>query len=408
VANDERPRSDVQLDSSSQQYASGTVQTSGSLGADCRAAHGERAGALTGSTQFGGDCPALRSVLDVAARIAPTRLTALIVGESGTGKELLARLIHERSPRAAKPFVVVNCSAIPRELVESEMFGSEKGAFTGAIAGRKGKFEQADGGTLFLDEIGDLPLEQQPKFLRALQQGEIQRVGGQAPKRVDIRVVAATNRDLLSMVKAGTFREDLYYRLREVRLLSPPLRDRGSDIQLLAEAVLVKDGIKRAITPEAKRVLQRYRWPGNIRELESVIRVAALMGDGERITPADLERQMEEPVPAEELRDVPPPTFVGRNRERATERQAPIANRRRRGRPGATRESQFAAVLELAARHGRVTQAQVRAALKVGPRRAKQILMAMKERGMIASRDRGRRTYYVAPESKAIGNTVIG
>ncbi|HKP76546.1 MAG TPA: sigma-54 dependent transcriptional regulator, partial [Longimicrobiaceae bacterium] len=210
----------------------------------------------------------------------------LIQGESGTGKELLARIVHENSRRARGPFVAVNCAAIPETLLESELFGHERGAFTGAATRRLGRFERASGGTLFLDEVGDMSPTMQAKILRALQEHEIERVGGDTPVRVDVRVVAATNRDLEAEVAAGRFREDLYYRLAVVVVHLPALRERGGDVDLLAgrfmDAFAAEHGRPvRALSPEAAARLRAYAWPGNVRQLRNVIERAVLVADGE-------------------------------------------------------------------------------------------------------------------------------
>jgi DNA-binding NtrC family response regulator len=224
-----------------------------------------------------GRSPALRQSLEQAARVAEHRdVTVLIGGETGTGKELVARAIHYESPRASQPFVEVNCAAIPGNLLESELFGHEKGAFTGAIASKPGLFELAHGGTLFLDEVATLPLDLQPKLLRALESREIRRVGGQQSRQVDVRVIAATHADLRGAVGQGQFREDLYYRLNVVALTLPPLRDRDGDVELLAETFITRIATSYGLpvpplTPELRTVLREYRWPGNIRELRNAI-----------------------------------------------------------------------------------------------------------------------------------------
>jgi PAS domain S-box-containing protein len=232
-----------------------------------------------------GQSPALTTVLENVRRVAPTDSTVLITGETGTGKELFARALHFNSRRKAKPLIKINCAALPPGLVESELFGHEKGAFTGAIARRVGRFELADGGTLFLDEIGELPLETQAKLLRVLQEREIERVGGSAPIRVDVRIIAATNRDLKKAVAERNFREDLYYRLSVFPISLPPLRDRTEDIPLLARFLVDKfttrtGGRVEAISQEAMRRLVAYRWPGNIRELENVLERAVILATG--------------------------------------------------------------------------------------------------------------------------------
>ena len=237
--------------------------------------------------------PAMQALCDSVARIAARNATVVIYGESGVGKELLAASLHYNSPRAHKPFVKVNCGAIPEGLLESEFFGHEKGAFTGAVARRTGRFEHADGGTLFLDEIGELPLSLQVKLLRVLQDREFERVGGDKTLHVDIRLVAATNRNLEEMVAAGTFRRDLYYRLNVVSLAIPPLRDRPADIALLANHFLRKYTSEHereidGLDDHALAVMQRYAWPGNVRELSNAVERAVVMSSGDCIYAEDL------------------------------------------------------------------------------------------------------------------------
>ncbi len=238
-----------------------------------------------------GEDPAMRLLIDLIERVAPSAAAVTILGESGTGKELVARAIHARSPRAERPFVPVNCAAISKELIESELFGHEKGAFTGATGAHKGAFEEADGGTLFLDEIGELPGDLQAKLLRALESGEIKRVGSSRPSHVDVRVVAATNRDLLAASRAGAFRDDLYYRLCVVPLTLPPLRNRRVDIPALAEHLLAQfspRGQTVRFTPGALKRLEAHHWPGNVRELRNVVHRALLLRRGTAIDEADL------------------------------------------------------------------------------------------------------------------------
>jgi DNA-binding NtrC family response regulator len=246
-----------------------------------------------------GTSAAIVHVNRLIGQVAPFDSNVLILGESGTGKEVVARAIHESSPRAARPFVPINCGAIPSELLESELFGHEKGAFTGALAMRKGRFEVAEGGTIFLDEIGDMALATQTKILRVLQQGDIQRVGGTETIRVDVRIIAATNKELEEMVKAKTFREDLYYRLNVVRIKMPPLRDRPEDIPQIVDFCLqnlVKQRKARVskLAPEAMAVLIRHRWPGNVRELENVIYRSAVIAQGDAILVKDLPAEIRE------------------------------------------------------------------------------------------------------------------
>jgi two-component system, NtrC family, response regulator AtoC len=241
-------------------------------------------------------------ILDVYAvldRVADTPTTVLISGESGTGKELVARALHENSSRRDKPFIKVNCAAIPRDLMESELFGYERGAFTGAVGAKPGRFELASGGTLFLDEIGSIPVEMQVKLLRAIQESEFERVGGIKTIRVDVRLVAATNSDLKKEIAAGTFREDLFYRLNVVPIRLPPLRERAQDIALLSAHFIQKfnDRLKKNVggmSEAAEQLLLGYPWPGNIRELENVIERAVLFSDSDMLKPADLPPELRE------------------------------------------------------------------------------------------------------------------
>jgi transcriptional regulator with GAF, ATPase, and Fis domain len=236
-----------------------------------------------------GVSPPLRTVLSHVSKVAPTDSTVLITGETGTGKELIARAIHRRSPRSARAFVAVNCAAIPSSLLASELFGHEKGAFTGALQRRQGRFELADGGTIFLDEVGELPAETQIMLLRVLQEREFERVGGSGPVRVNVRVIAATNRDLHAAVADGTFRADLFYRLNVFPLDVPPLRDRRPDVPLLVEyfthryAQRVGKRIRR-VTKATSTLLQSYDWPGNIRELQNLIERAVILSDSDTLS----------------------------------------------------------------------------------------------------------------------------
>jgi two-component system NtrC family response regulator len=229
-------------------------------------------------------------------KLAPTQATVLLLGESGTGKERLAQALHSLSPRAAKPMVAINCAAIPENLLESELFGYERGAFTGAVKQTIGKVETADGGTLFLDEIGDMPLPLQAKLLRFVQERVIERVGGRELIPVDVRIVAATNRDLQQAIEQKTFREDLYYRISEISVAIPPLRERGSDAVLIAN-YLLQQACKRhgrplpKLSPDAVAAIERYSWPGNVRELENRINAAAIMSEGKLVTASDLTLQ---------------------------------------------------------------------------------------------------------------------
>ena len=238
---------------------------------------------------FVGSAPAIQEVFRVVAKAAPTNATVLILGESGTGKELVAEAIHRASPRAGGPFVKVNCAALPEGLLESELFGHVKGAFTGAVSDRAGRFEAANGGTLFLDEVGEVPLHTQVKLLRVLQTREVEPVGHDKPRSVDVRLVAATNADLEERVRKGAFREDFYFRLKVISLRMPPLRDRRRDIPALIDhfrALYAKRHALAApdVTPEALALLQTYDWPGNVRELENTIEAAVVLSGGEGIT----------------------------------------------------------------------------------------------------------------------------
>ena len=248
---------------------------------------------IEGRYEMVGQSPALTDIRNQIARVAPTNGRVLILGESGTGKELIARAVHKMSHRAKNPFIKVNCAAIPEELIESELFGSDRGAFTGAVRTRDGKFLQADGGTLFLDEIGDMSLAVQAKVLRALEQGEFERVGGAKTFRVDVRVIAATNKNLHAEVEQGKFREDLYFRLNVVPLTAPPLRERREDIPALAEhflnAYAEENGfLPKALSTEARDLLLQYDWPGNIRELKNLVERLSIMVSGDTIYPGDL------------------------------------------------------------------------------------------------------------------------
>jgi two-component system response regulator HydG len=264
-----------------------------SLVAENRALKARLAELAPGVGGLVGDAPAFRAVLETLRQAAPTSATVLLVGESGTGKELAARLVHDLSPRAAGPFVPINCAAIPEGLLESELFGHEKGAFTGASARKEGRLERADGGTLFLDEVGDMSPAVQVKLLRFLQDGVLERVGGTEPVRVDVRVVAATNKDVAAEVKAGRFREDLFYRLDVVSVRLPPLRERREDVLALASFFLrrVAEGLPKHVTgfsPAAAAALEAYPWPGNVRELQHAVERAVILSRGEVLELGDL------------------------------------------------------------------------------------------------------------------------
>ncbi len=256
-----------------------------------------RLDALQAGDQIIGRSPAMLHTLELVSQVAPSTATLLIQGESGTGKELIANAVHHGSPRRDRPLIKVNCAALPETLLESELFGYERGAFTGAVARKEGRFELADGGTLFMDEIGDLSLATQAKLLRVLQEGEFERLGGTRTLRVDIRLVAATNADLASMVKEKRFREDLFYRLNVITLQLPSLRERQEDIPLLAQHFLRRLAAKNAkaiagFTEEAMDVLQRYAWPGNVRELENVVERAVVLSRESLISAAELPERL--------------------------------------------------------------------------------------------------------------------
>jgi two-component system NtrC family response regulator len=262
-------------------------------------AENERLTEIRSSQALEGVIAASESMVKVCRliqKLAPTQATVLLLGDSGTGKERLARALHGLSDRASKPMVAINCAAIPETLLESELFGYERGAFTGAVKRTLGKIETADGGTLFLDEIGDMPLSLQSKLLRFLQDRAIERIGGREMIQVDVRIVAATNRDLKTAIAEKSFREDLFYRISEVAVAIPPLRDRGSDSVLIAN-FLLQQACKRngkpplKLSPDAIAAIERHPWPGNVRELENRINAAAIMAEGKRVTAEDLNLQ---------------------------------------------------------------------------------------------------------------------
>ncbi len=240
-----------------------------------------------------GEAPAMQDVFRAIGRLSQSQITVLITGESGTGKELVARALHMNSPRAQKPFLAINTAAIPKDLMESEFFGHERGAFTGAATQRKGRFEQADGGTLFLDEIGDMPADLQTRLLRVLQDGQFYRVGGVSPIKVDVRVVAATHQALETLVKEGRFREDLYHRINVIRVRVPPLRERREDIPILMRHFLARAALEmktepKRLQPEVLALLQNFDWPGNVRQMENTCRWLTVMAPGQDIHVQDL------------------------------------------------------------------------------------------------------------------------
>jgi transcriptional regulator with GAF, ATPase, and Fis domain len=302
----------------------------------------------------------LRTVLERAVRVAHTTVPVLVCGESGTGKELLARHIHEHSPRARGPFVAVNCAAIPKELLEAELFGYERGAFTGALRAREGAFERAHEGTLFLDEIGDMALEHQAKLLRVVQEGEVQRVGAGSGRRVDVRLISATHRDLRARAGAGEFREDLFYRLDGYELRLPPLRERGRDVLAIAGALLAREHWEKTLSPAAERAVLGYAWPGNVRELQNVVRAAAIDTTGDSI-------------PAENIRQHMPA-------HSAKSRTSP-----------ADRESLLLRELE---ELGQLSASDARRLLGVGKSQGQRFLSQLQAQGMISRAGRGRGTSY--------------
>ncbi|MEO1319935.1 MAG: PEP-CTERM-box response regulator transcription factor, partial [Pseudomonadota bacterium] len=275
-------------------------------------AENRRLAALSGHSPLDGIVavsPAMLKVCRMIEKVAPTDVTTLLLGESGTGKELLSRALHDLSPRKDNAFVAINCAAIPENLLESELFGFEKGAFTGANKTTPGKVEVANGGTLFLDEIGDMPLPLQAKLLRFLQERVVERIGGRVEIPVDVRVVCATNQNLQNLISKGGFREDLYYRICEIEIDIPPLRDRENGVLMLARSLLDKYAKKqgkplRGFSDDAQRSMLAHRWPGNVRELENKIKGAVIMAEGRQVTSEDLGLADSESVPSLNLREV--------------------------------------------------------------------------------------------------------
>ena len=255
---------------------------------------------------------AMREIIDIVEQVAPTDITVLITGESGVGKEVVAKAIHQASARSKKALITVNCGAIPEGIIESELFGHEKGSFTGASEQRKGYFELADGGTIFLDEIGELPLAAQVKFLRILENGEFLRVGSSLARRVNVRVIAATNKDLEMEVRHGRFRQDLFFRLRSVNIVIPPLRQRPDDIpsfvRKFADEIAAKNGIRfEGITDDAMQLLKSYSWPGNVRELRNILESMVILDGGKRIDAAGVKRYLKDNRHVSEDRNLPVP-----------------------------------------------------------------------------------------------------
>jgi DNA-binding NtrC family response regulator len=293
---------------------------------------------LIAEGQFGrmlGASAAMRRVFEMAERVAPTDATVLILGESGTGKDLLAQEIHARSPRAGKPFIAVNCAALPENLIESELFGYERGAFTGAAQQRKGKFEMASGGTLFLDEIGDMNPVTQAKVLRALESRKIERLGGSQSIDIDVRVISATHRDLPAEIALGKFREDLYYRLRVVTLDLPPLRAHKDDLPLLSVAFLDQLSARHSrharLSAEAMELVRRYDWPGNVRELRNALERALVLSRDDEITAADLPEEVRDNAsPVDAPRDGAGNSFLGESDFREAKRSFEVAYLKRK------------------------------------------------------------------------------
>jgi two-component system, NtrC family, nitrogen regulation response regulator GlnG len=284
-----------------------TVKSALSLESGAAPVSTEAAFEIDDQLPFIGRSPVMQDIYRIIARLTSTDLTALIIGESGTGKEVVARALHMYSKRSDKAFVAVNMAAIPRELVESELFGHEKGAFTGANSRHSGRFEQAEGGTLFLDEIGDMPLEAQTRLLRVLQQGEFTPVGGRTPRRADVRIIAATHRDLRQLVNQGLFREDLFYRINVVPIRIPPLRDRSEDVPDLVRhflAVVADEGLPaKTIDGAAMARLASHSWPGNVRELENLVRRLAVLYSDEVIGVDIIDSELSEPAAARGVAD---------------------------------------------------------------------------------------------------------
>jgi len=313
--------------------------------------------------QIIGSSRVLRDVFANASRIAKTNRNVVVEGANGTGKEALARSIHDGSARKDKAFVTVNCASIPRDLLESELFGHVKGAFTGAVQNRDGAFVTANGGTLFLDEIGELELAHQPKLLRAIQQGEVKAVGSEEIKRVDVRIVAATNRNLRKCVEAGCFRPDLFFRLAGFELRLPTLHERGRDILEIAKDILAAQDESRFFGRDAQQMLLAHEWPGNVRELQNVVEAAMALSKGKRIT-------------AKVLRKLP--TFASAPSTQPEPAQA-----------------RWDAVQGLLAANGRVTAADVRDLFRVGKTRAFKLLEGWEQAGALVGRGAGRGAHYV-------------
>jgi DNA-binding NtrC family response regulator len=318
--------------------------------------------------------PAMQPVLRAAAKAAASAIPVLIEGESGTGKELIARTIHGSGERRAMPFVAVNCGALPENLIESILFGHEKGAFTGATEKHAGKFVDADGGTLFLDEIGELPLAAQVKLLRALQQGEVEPVGARKPVKVDVRVISATHRDMIAEVKEGRFREDLFYRLHVFPISVPPLRNRPEDIPELARHFLTRFAAEegkrvRAINSEAMGLLAAHRWPGNVRQLENAIFRAVVLAEGEEIGANEFPQvaaQLTEQVPVQPVLEPQPVIITDRLAPPLAAQPAPSLRRTDAADAGRPLEEIVREVIRFAIAHHRGQMSEVARRLKIG------------------------------------------
>ena len=346
--------------------------------------------------------PTSQHLLALAQRVAQTDVTALLVGPTGAGKEVLARVLHESSPRAKAPFVALNCAAMPEHLIEDMLFGHEKGAFTGALKEHKGLFEQAHGGTIFLDEIGEMPMNLQAKLLRVLQEKKLNRLGGEALIDLDVRVIAATNKDLKLAIEQREFREDLYFRISTFRLRIQPLKDRPGDIvPLVAQSLArhVKGGVPFTVTPEAQVMLQNYPWPGNVRELENVVQRAVVLSGGRTITPAHLmfdDAQMDEqampemPSIAMALPQVPAmpaavaPTYYAPASAYTATPMAPIETREASATPIDLDSAVKASELQVIMAAIQSTDSRMEAAAKLGisPRTLRYKLAQMRDRGM--------------------------
>jgi Nif-specific regulatory protein len=350
-----------------------------------------------------GTCRVLRDLLGQVERVARTKLPVLILGASGTGKELVARYIHDQSPRASGPFVEVHCGAIAESLAESTLFGFEKGMFTGAVAAKAGKFEEAHGGTIFLDEFGELSPSLQVKLLRALQEKVVERIGGK-PRKIDVRIVAATNRDLQAMMAKGTFREDLYYRVSGLEVTLPPLRERGSDIALLAEEMLQRATAEHGLPPmrfsdDALQALLGHSWPGNVRELQRVVERTAALADGDEISAAKIcwgSGRCVATIPETPSVGAMPPSVNAAALQPTSTGPEPLAARR--GRPRAELERIEHVVHELLSRKDWFKRAEFDATFGASKSGSQRALLYLAEQGIVQPRGSGPATVYVRGE----------